>query len=681
MLIAMRKHTKAIFWIILILIIPAFVVLYLPRQFRRPGRSLRYGSMFGKTVKLKDFGRARDAELRALSDFFRALGTMDYRKPQYDFLRVRRDLALMSFAAYEERLRQREAMLALYTGRAPRPVDLVPLERARELLKQGFTDRETNEYNEAAYRERLRKVGMTDEEYVAEYRDNLSVFDQVLPVLRGEGERGWDLQRLATWQRLVLAHEADRLGIPVSDEEVVNYLYLICPGEDGTIDEERYAARLRWAGQPRAAYEREIRATIRIAKLQWMILGSVKAPEQDVTDRFTKRYTTFKLAYHLEPYEPLMEPEALRDDEVLAFYVKNRGDPFYADGFRIAPRVAVMYVLVEAKAFDSKVEVPDDELRAYYETHRDAFADADGVPLPYEMCAKAVRAAVVEAHYPREAEKLARAEASRLFSVSSPVRLIQEAAKRGYEVQHTPLFGEEGEIDGLIGEDEELFRDTALGLEAGEVSRLVAVKQGWCVLSPTQVVPDASARQRPRDEVLRVARIEAARDRASKLAREVAIGLFEQVKELMDEEGIGFLEACGRLGLEVTETGFLGRDDEELPGLENGRDLIGRASMGERVDELIAEGLVNTRDAYVRDLVDEGTVFFSVLETRAPDASVQAKKGPGFAGEVVLRSLQSEAYGEWLQALVAKAAIVDEQEEQRQAEQERLRTQEGRLTQ
>jgi len=660
MLIAMRKHTKVIFWIIIILIVPAFVVFYVPSVLRSGGGRARYGTMFGEKVTEREFFLAQTAERMALSNFDRALRTMKYREPGYDFLQVRRELALASIGHDEEILKQRQELLALYTGRSPEPIDLVSLERAREILTAEFTDPETGNYDEAAYTAHLRKLGMTDEEYLAEFRDNLKILQfAVWPILWEESERGYQSRRQATWGRLLLAREAKRLDIPVSDDEILNYLYLIFPGEDGRIDEELYRHLLRRREMDRAEFEREVGTTIRIAKLQRMILESVKAPAEAVRAEFDERYKTEKLAYLFEPYEPLMEPQALRDDEVLDFYVNHRT----IEAFQIKPRVAVTYVLVETKDFYAEVDVPDEELKTYYEAHADAFAGQDGAPRPYEACADEVRAAVVEAEHRVEAEKLARAKAVRLFSVGSPVRLIQMAARRGYEVRETPLFGEEGAIDEVIAEDEEDFRNAAFGLDPGEVSGLIKVEQGWCVLSPTQVVPDPKGTQhRPFDEVKDVARTEAARARARELTHELSVSLFERTEALMDEEGVGFTEACSRLGLDVAETGFLASDDEEVPGLEDGQGLIFRAFVA---DKWVKDEIIKPKDAYVIGL-EKGIVLFHVLETRLPDEAMWAEKGPAFRKDF-LRLSRNAGYQEWVQQLFFKAAIKDDYDDRRRA--------------
>jgi len=641
MLVAFRKHTKLIFWIILVLIIPAFVLLYIPQAFKRTGGQIKYGTMFDRTITLDEFQKAYNAEYTALGDFLRGLDSMDYLKPQYAFLRVQRELFLAAVERQELDLVERMRMYAMYTGQAPPSAERVSLEDAREILRLRFTDPETDKYDETAYKTRLKELGISDERYVAEFHENEKIRRSMerLPL------------EYYTWQRLMLAHEAERLNIPVSDQEVLNYLYLAAPGEGGTIDQERYNARLAHLRQSRREYEDDVRTTIRVAKLTQMVFDSARPPAREVADSFTKRYTTYKIAYHLEPHEPLMEPDALREDEVLSFFVNNLGN---FEEFQVTPKVAVMYVLVESKGFYPEVEIPEAALTDYYKAHADEFAADDGTVPTFDECAAAVRAAVIAAkpEYLRETERLARAEAARKFLVATPVRLIQEATKRGQELHQTSLFGKEGVIDAVIAEDEEAFREAALGLKAGQVSELVKVKQGWCVLAATQTVPDFEGRQRPFDEVADVARVEAARAQARRLARTISSELYDQVNELIETEQIGFVDACSRLGLDVNETEFLSPDDGAIPGLEKGRNLVYRASVA---SEWIADGMPAE---HARQLaMDEGSAFFNVLETKTPEAGTATESGRQLRDKM-LRSHHWNAYQEWLRASFEKANIV-----------------------
>jgi len=680
MLIALRKHTKLVFWIIIALVVPAFILLYVPQYLARRGPRATYGTMFGKRITADDFFDAYRAERRAVSDFIAGIMRMEHRKPQNDFLRAPRDVILAGLADVKAMYRWRIEQDARERGSVQPEPDFVPLDDMREAVRKEFTDPETGVYDEAKYHERLRELGMTDDEYIAERRDNYAA--QFF--LSNE-----PLERL-TWRRLVLAHEAERLRIPVSDAEVLSYLRVVCRGENGAIDEEQYEARLRAAGKPRSEYEDEIRTTIRITKLQRMVLDSVRAPNQEVRERFDERYARRKFAYHLERFEPLVEPAALRDDEVIAFYAWNRANPRLADKLLVEPKVAVMYVLVETKNFRSQVEVTDDELKEYHESHRSEFVADDGTRLPLGMCTEQVRAAVVE----RKAAKLARSAAARHLLVSSPVRLIEQAAKHGYEVRRTPLFGKEGPIDELIGEDEDAFRKAALG-EYPDVLRMrpglgdvvgpVKVKQGWCLISPTQIVPDVDGRRRPHYEVMGVARAEAARTKARILARQIAVSLYDDVRQAMTADGLSFVDACAQLEIGVTETGLLEADDE-IPGLEGGKEIVRWAAVAGPLEELVNQprwkprrGYVNPprwepRDLYVRE-VDEGTVFFDVVETLPPDEGERAERLPEFAHDEVLQVLRAEAYNEWLSALYGEAAIVDLAERQRQAQLEAQRRQ------
>jgi hypothetical protein len=648
MLVAMRKHMKTIFIVIIILIVPAFVFFYVPQAIRQARGGPKYGEIFGKGIRQPEFFDAVRAQLRAVGDLRYALISMEYRQPQYAFLRAQREL-------YLARL-----------GPAP---SLTPPERAREQVRLQFTDPETEDYDT-----RLRELGMTDEEYVSEFSENLQIIQSFIdPMLRGGGEQGWQYQRREAWDRIMLAHEARRLGIGVSDQEVVNYLYLIA-GRDGDIDDDRYTLRLRQADKSRKEYEDEVRTTIRVAKLQQFVLDSVKAPRQEVVEQFDERYREYKLAYHLEPSDDYIDPGAVRDDEAEAFYAKQRSWYTYLDQFIIKPQASVMYVLVETVDFMDAVELDEEQVTAYYDSHKTDFKGAGGAVRAYAACADDVRAAVRTI----EAIKLAREEATRRFLVSQPQALIQNAARytrpdgQRYVLHTTPLFGQEGEIDGVIGADEEWFRKEVFGPmpeyvqlrpKPGVVLGPVRVAQGWCVLALIQMVPDASPRMLPREQWLGIARNALARQRAADLAREVTDDQSKQVQALMKEEAVGFEEACRRLGLDVQETAFFTGEDEEVPGLEHSGALIGLA---QSVHESASYGEGEPHEVLTQRLDENaGAVLVALLETRLPDKQTVARNESRFTQAVVERTLRANAYYEWYLALHDDAGIVDLEQQKR----------------
>ena len=115
----------------------------------------------------EEFAEAYRAEARAVSDFQSAIMRMEHRKPENEFLRVGREVILAALANAEASYQWQQEKWAPFTGQPPRERDLVPFEDVREVISKEFTNPETGLYDEAEYRERLRELGMTDEEYVA----------------------------------------------------------------------------------------------------------------------------------------------------------------------------------------------------------------------------------------------------------------------------------------------------------------------------------------------------------------------------------------------------------------------------------------------------------------------------------------------------------------------------------
>ncbi|MBN1917354.1 MAG: SurA N-terminal domain-containing protein [Verrucomicrobia bacterium] len=654
MLVAMRKHTKVVFWIIIILIVPAFVVFYVPQYFQHREQQQHYGSMFGRTVTTDQFGDAYWAEWYLMNELLRALPGMDYRRPQNRVLATVRESLLAEFGA----------------GFDP-ATDWQERSMSRQVLERTFTDRATGRYDKDAYDRRRRELGMTDEEYLHALKDDYWLRTRLPGVLEPDDRNPSEFMRLRTWRRLVLAHEAERLRIPVDDQDVINYLYFLYPGDDGRLDEDHYQAVLRQMRRKRTDYEDELRTNIRITMLLRTVLDSAKIPPGEADEAFNDVFRRFKLAYSLEPTEPYADPKALRDDEVLAWYAQNRKT---AEGLRIAPRRAALYVLVEGKDFEAEVEVEEPDLKDYYEAHQTEFADASGTVPPYEACRDAVCAAVVQ----RKALALAADKATDLFTVvRSSERLIEAVeqinaapgAAHQYVLRTTPLFGVEGPIDETIGEDEEDFRQAAFSLDLGEVSPgPVRVDQGWCVLAPLRIEPDETPDATlfyPFHMVRGEARRGAAIATVGPAILEAARDTYKELRRLMDEEGLGFIAACERQDITLTTTGFLGINDEKVVGLDDSRQLILRAARSREFSKRITEGSLEPEDLYVYQ-VDKGVVFFHILEEREPNAQVRAREMPWFTEQAARRDYVREVFREWVSALEARAAIVDLYEQARQ---------------
>ena len=185
----------------------------------------------------------------------------------------------------------------------------------------------------------------------------------------------------------------------------------------------------------------------------------------------------------------------------------------------------------------------------------------------------------------------------------------------------------------------------------------ITITQFWSLVENRQIV-----KLTVKDSMLAGQRRTAQGDEPGETGRFVVKyppGAIEQ--KLIEEEGTDFVEACSRLGLDLAETDFLARDDEEIAGLEDGQYLIRRAFVAE---QLLASEMYQPEKVYLVDM-ETGTVFFNVLETRLPDEAVWADEGRRFRDKT-LRPLRHEAYTEWYQQLEAKSTYVDHEENRRQ---------------
>ncbi|MBI3312420.1 MAG: SurA N-terminal domain-containing protein [Candidatus Omnitrophica bacterium] len=121
------------------------------------------------------------------------------------------------------------------------------------------------------------------------------------------------------WERLILLTEARRLGIRVSDQEVVEEVQKIplFQTKEGQFDRAGYETIVRYSlGATSRAYEEEIREDLAIQKLFDRVVGTPTLSEQEILEGFRRRETQIQVNYLLLPQYGLAQEiaDAARSD-------------------------------------------------------------------------------------------------------------------------------------------------------------------------------------------------------------------------------------------------------------------------------------------------------------------------------------------------------------------------------
>ncbi|MGH7562824.1 MAG: peptidyl-prolyl cis-trans isomerase, partial [Gemmatimonadota bacterium] len=324
------------------------------------------------------------------------------------------------------------------------------------------------------------------EEYQNQYR---ILYDQAQQRAGDEGLTPEQLRQVEdqAWQDVVnltlLRHEAERRDIQLADSELVEFIRNNPPPEvarlpafqtDGQFDVEKYRQAL---GDPAlqetwAEYERQLRQTLPIRKLEEQILAGVTVTDAEVLEAYRERHEQVRIRY------------------------------VYLDPERLVP--------------DSAAQVTDAEIAEYYEDHRDEYRREASSRIEFAVFRPIVTGADSAA---------ARARGDSLARLAR--QPATEFADLAAEASDDGLTRDAG---GQLGWFELSTMDPAIasalsGLDPGEVSEPVLTPFGWHVLELEDRMNPAQgeARYQARHILVTVKPSAAARDSARQAAQAFAL--------------------------------------------------------------------------------------------------------------------------------------------------------------
>ncbi len=650
MLRALRKHMKLVFWAIIILIVPAFVLWFAPRGYYAIKHgNLTFGMVFGSRVRENRFISQLRAEERDLRFFRNVVLTMKYK--ENDEWGLKRQ-ALLGEASLQEFLFRKGYILIPVAGR------LLPLtgtdrnvltamlsftdEQIEKFIEMQFYDRDEDEFNQEEYSKFLNKYGMTADEYKDEVRGNLRVAQYIAILLSSTG-----LQEDLTWGRIILLKEAARWGIVVTDNEVGDYLGLRFGDENG-FNQKLYSRYLQTYGITTSDYENEVRENMKIEKLMSLIQQTAKVTPQEIREKFDYENAKKKLKYHKQPIEELIPLVDVADEEVEDFYQTNLAR---IEKFKIPRQVRVQYIMVETSSFYDQIEITEEEMRKFYDDNTDLFTEKTGGESenrtkPFEEVKDEIVKRLRQLKRP-ESEKLAKEKATRIFTITNAALMKQVAKRSGLPLRQSGLIGKEGPIDNYIGSNDEKFRKAALTTPLGEVSDIIETNIGYCILSPTEIIPDAQPRIAKFEDIKEIAIEEYKKNQASEMAFEIASALHKKVLAKMEEEEVDFDTACKSFELDVEETDFFRRIDESIKDFEDSRFLIQYVFM--------LEDFGSPPEYDIFSLEDD-VIFFEISETKLAAEEEYEEQKERYRKEL-LADKQVRVYREWVAATVKKADL------------------------
>jgi peptidyl-prolyl cis-trans isomerase D len=363
-------------------------------------------------------------------------------------------------------------------------------------------------------------------------------------------------------QRAILKHEADRMHLQVSDEDLRRELqtgpfaqYLFPNGQ--YIGDDAYINFVQSAFQTtRSDFEEQVKSDMELNRLQALITGGVSVSDAAVREAYMTNGTKVKFDYAVISSDDLTKTINPSDADLEKFFKANAAR--YANA--IPETRKIEYISFDPSNLPGgKPQITDADVQAYYTAHQDQYQVKDQVKVRHILIA-------VPAGSDAKTDAAAKAKAEDILKqIKAGGNFAELAKKNSDDPGSKDQGGELGWLD--HGKTVPEFDKAAFSLPVGQTSGLIKTQFGYHIL---QVEDKKTAHLRPLSEVkaeivpvLEQQRVGAAEQTfASSLASDAK-------KEGMDK-------AATAKGLKVVTTDYVAKDGT-IAGLADGSGLLTQA--------------------------------------------------------------------------------------------------------
>ena len=363
-------------------------------------------------------------------------------------------------------------------------------------------------------------------------------------------------------QRQILKHEADRMHLQVSDEDLRRELetgpfaqYLF-PGGKYIGDDAYMNFVQNFFQTSRSEFETQVKSDMELQRLQALITGGVTVSDNAVREAYKVQGTKVKFDYAVISSEDLRKTINPTDAELEKFFKDNATK--YANA--VPETRKIQYVAFDTSNLPGgKPQISDADVQAYYNQHQAQFQVKEQVKVRHILIAVAQGADA-------KTDQAAKAKADDLLKqIKNGGNFADLASKNSDDPGSKASGGELGWLD--RGRTVPEFDKVAFTLNAGQTSDVIKTQFGYHIL---QIEEKKTAHLRPLSEVkaeivpvLEQQRIGAAEQTfASQLATDAKKNSLEKA-------------AAGR-GLHMVTTDYVAKDGV-IAGLADASPLLTQA--------------------------------------------------------------------------------------------------------
>jgi len=365
-------------------------------------------------------------------------------------------------------------------------------------------------------------------------------------------------------QRAILKHEADRMHLQVSDEDLRRELrtgpfaqYLFPSGN--YIGDDAYINFVSTAFGNQltlAEFESQVKSDMELNRLQALITGGVTVSDDAVRAAYKTDRTKVKFDYVVISADDVRKGINPSDEDLQVFFKSNASRYTSA----VPETRKIQYVAFDASNLPGgKPQVSDADVQAYYDAHKDQYQVKEQVKVRHILIA-------VPAGADSKTDAAAKAKAEDILKqIKSGGNFAELASKNSDDPGSKDSGGELGWLD--HGKTVAEFDKAAFSLAPGQTSDLVKTQFGYHIL---QVEDKKTAHMRPLAEVKPEIVPVLEQQRAGAAEQTFASSLAADAKKN------GLEKAAAAKGLHVVTTDYVAKDGV-IAGLADGSALLAQA--------------------------------------------------------------------------------------------------------
>ena len=284
----------------------------------------------------------------------------------------------------------------------------------------------------------------------------------------------------------MLALEATRMGLSVSDEEHADFLKKLVPtafAGDTFIGYDRYSAEVQARFQMTVPeFETEVKSALLQQKFQQLVTDGITASDDEVQEEFRRENEKIKLDYAVIKPDDLASKVEVSEADLAAYFDKNKS------AYTVPERRTLDYALLSLADLRQRAQISDDDLKVYYQGHINQYKVEDRAHVAHILF-KTVGMTDAEAAEVRK-------KAEDVLNKAKHGGNFADLAKQYSEDTSKDKGGDLGWI--VRGQTVPEFEAAAFSLPKGSISDLVKTQYGFHII---QVIERENARTQTLDEV------------------------------------------------------------------------------------------------------------------------------------------------------------------------------------